>query len=159
MPRPKVPNGQKLSLMIPVEVVRRLKIEAMDAGTIPSEIVQKALEIYWRAFDGGGAGLARPLEDLRSFESTTPPPTLTIPRQHLQQLAVMDAMLAEGQFSENEFVTAIGSTPKALRAEWSKDMMGKTREVVKVVSYLISRCGSKEAFAARIKGIQIPCED
>jgi len=48
MPLPKVPNGQKISLMLPAEVVRRIKLEALDTGSLPAVIVQKALEAYCR---------------------------------------------------------------------------------------------------------------
>ena len=44
MPLPKVPNGQKISLILPAELVRRIKLEALDSGCLPTAVVQKALE-------------------------------------------------------------------------------------------------------------------
>lgn len=45
MPLPKVPNGQKISLILPAELVRRIKLEALDSGCLPMAVVQKALEV------------------------------------------------------------------------------------------------------------------
>ncbi len=48
MPKPKVENAQKISLNLPAEVTKRLKIEAVERQTIEAFIVRDALLLYWK---------------------------------------------------------------------------------------------------------------
>jgi hypothetical protein len=149
--------------MIPAEMVRRIRIEAMDAGIQPSVIVQKAMECYWSVGSGAEGAVKQAktkqsIGDIQPSETTTASLSLPLPLLHLKQLAVMDALLAEGRFTEQEFLVEVGKTPGVLRTEWNKDMTGKEIEIVKVVAFLISKCDSRDDFSARIKAIRLPAE-
>lgn len=48
MGKPKVPNGVRLSVLIPAEDLKRLKIECIERGMLESTIVLEALRERWR---------------------------------------------------------------------------------------------------------------
>jgi hypothetical protein len=158
MPLPKVLNGQKISLMLPAEVVRRIKLEALDAGCLPTLIVQKALEGYWR-IEGGDSASVLPRNDALSNDSTVSPPALPIPLRQMKQLTIMEAMLAEGRFTEQEFTTAMGKTPSALRAAWIKNKSGAMTEVVKIEKFISSKCSSRNDYLALLEATRVPGDD
>jgi hypothetical protein len=158
MPLPKVLNGQKISLMLSAEIVRRIKLEALDTGSLPAVIVQKALESYWRTKDGDPE-TGRPPTEGQPRESTPGLLALPIPLRQMKQLAVMDAMLAEGRFTEQEFVAAMGRTPSALRAAWIKNKTGAMTEVVKIEKFISSRCASRNDYLALIEAARVPGDD
>ncbi len=158
MPLPKVPNGQKISLMLPAEVVRRIKLEALDTGSLPAVIVQKALEAYWR-IEGGASAVVEPRIDAQSIDSAVSPPSLPIPLRQMKQLTIMDAMLAEGRFTEQEFTAAMGKTPSALRAAWIKNKSGAMTEVVKIEKFISSKCISRNDYLALIETTRISGDD
>jgi hypothetical protein len=158
MPLPKVSNGQKISLMLPADVVRRIKLEALETGSLPNVIVQKALEGYWRIEGGDSAGLPPPT-GAPSNDAVANPFTLPIPLRQMKQLTIMDAMLAEGQFTEQEFTAAMGKTPSALRAAWIKNKSGAMTEVVKLEKFISSRCISRNDYLALIEATRVPGDD
>jgi hypothetical protein len=59
MPLPKIRDGQKLSLMLPADVIERVRSEAADEGMIPAMIILAALDEYW----GGNSEAANPTTD------------------------------------------------------------------------------------------------
>jgi len=69
VPLPKVPNGQKISLILPAELVRRIKLEALDSGCLPTAVVQKALEGYW-GIEGTGSPSVQPRPDTQALDTT-----------------------------------------------------------------------------------------
>jgi hypothetical protein len=158
MPLPKVLNGQKISLMLPAEVVRRIKLEALDAGCLPTVVVQKALEGYWR-IEGGNPTTTQPQADAQSNDPTASPLSLPIPLRQMKQLTIMDAMLAEGRFTEQEFTSALGKTPSVLRAAWIKNKSGAMTEIVKLEKFISSKCISRNDYLALIEATRIPGDD
>ncbi len=48
MGKPKVPNGVRLSVMLPAEDLKRLKIQCIERGMLESAIVLEALREYWQ---------------------------------------------------------------------------------------------------------------
>ena len=158
MPLPKVPGGQKLSLVLPSDMVRRIKLEALDSGVLPNGIVQKALAGYWRD-DSADSATGQSLADAPSADTPLSSRGLPIPLRQMKQLAVMDAMLAEGRFTEQEFTTALGKTPSALRAEWIKNKTGPLVEVVKIEKFIASKCISREGYLALIEVMRVPGDD
>ena len=158
MPLPKVPNGQKISLILPAEVVRRIKLEALDTGSLPTAIVQKALEAFWRAEDGDPPSV-QPRIDAPPIDPTIGPPSLPIPLRQMKQLTIMDTMLAEGRFTEEEFTAAIGKAPGALRAAWIKNKSGAMTEVVKIEKFISSKCASRHDYLALIEATRVPGDD
>jgi hypothetical protein len=158
MPLPKVLNGQKISLMLPAEVVRRIKLEALDTGCLPTAVVQKALEGYWRIGTGNSAPI-QPQAGEQSNDPTVSPLNLPIPLRQMKQLTIMDAMLAEGRFTEQEFTSAVGKTPSVLRAAWIKNKSGAMTEVVKLEKFISSKCISRNDYLALIEATRIPGDD
>lgn len=158
MPLPKVPDGQKLSLVLPADMVRRIKLEALDTGALPNGIVQQALAGYWRD-EGADSATGQPPTGAPAVDTTLTPRGLPIPLRQMKQLAVMDAMLAEGRFTEQEFTTALGKTPGVLRAEWIKNKTGPLVEVVKIEKFIASKCVSREGYLALIEVIRVPGDD
>lgn len=158
MPLPKVRDGQTLTLVLPADVVRRIKLEALDTGAQPTVIVQKALESYWRVGSADSAS-GLPSAITHSDEVMVTPSIQPIPIRQMKQLVIMDAMLAEGRFTEQEFITAIGKTPSALRAEWIKNKFGAPSEVVKVEKFISSKCISRKGYLALIEATRIPVND
>jgi len=144
--------------MLPAEVVRRIKLEALDTGSLPAVIVQKALDAYWR-IEGGASAVVEPRIDAQSIDSAVSPPSLPIPLRQMKQLTIMDAMLAEGRFTEQEFTTAVGKTPSALRAAWIKNKSGAMTEVVKIEKFISSKCPSRNDYLALIETTRIPGDD
>ena len=158
MPLPKVSNGQKISLMLPADAVRRIKLEALETGSLPTVIVQKALECYWR-IEGGDSAQLPPRADVPANDSPIGSFTLPIPLRQMKQLTIMDAMLAEGRFTEEAFATAMGKTPSALRAAWIKNKSGAMTEVVKLEKFISSRCISRNDYLALIEATRVPGDD
>jgi hypothetical protein len=144
--------------MLSADVVRRIKLEALETGSLPNVIVQKALECYWRIEGGDSAGLPPPKEAppndaaVNSF-------TLPIPLRQMKQLTIMDAMLAEGRFTEQEFAGVMGKTPSALRAAWIKNKSGAMTEVVKLEKFISSMCISRNDYLALIEATRVPGDD
>jgi hypothetical protein len=155
MPLPKVPNGQKISLMLPAELVRRIKLEALDTGSLPAGIVQKALEAYW-----GTQGGDPPEPPARQAEG---PPTGStggpLPLRQMKQVTVMDAMFAQGRFTEQEFLAALGKTPGALRAAWIQHKSGTMTEVLKLEKFISSKCESRQAYLDLLEATRVPGPD
>jgi hypothetical protein len=158
MPLPKVLNGQKISLMLPAEVVRRIKFEALDSGCLPTAVVQKALEGYWR-IEGGASASNQPHSGAPSNDPTVNPLSLPIPLRQMKQLTIMDAMLGEGRFTEQEFTSALGKTPSVLRAAWIKNKSGAMTEVVKLEKFISSKCISRNDYLALIEATRVPGDD
>ena len=158
MPLPKVLNGQKISLMLPAEVVRRIKLEALDTGCLPTVVVQKALEGYWR-IDSENSTSVQPRVGAQSNDPSVSPLSLPIPLRQMKQLTIMDAMLAEGRFTEQEFTSAVGKAPGALRAAWIKNKSGAMTEVVKLEKFISSKCISRNDYLALIETTRIPGDD
>jgi len=52
---PKVIGGVRLSIKLPSDDLKRLKIEAIERGTLESSIVLEALRLHWeaRTHEGG----------------------------------------------------------------------------------------------------------
>jgi len=98
MPLPQIRDGQKISLMLPADVVRRLKIEAMEAGTIPALIVLEALDQYWE----GNNGASDPTTTAKDPKQRR---TLTRLLQHLEEL-VTDRKLTVAEIAKAAGVKA-----------------------------------------------------
>jgi len=158
MPLPKVLNGQKISLMLPAEVVRRIKLEALDTGCLPTVVVQKALEGYWRT-EAGNSASVQSQAGAQPNDPAVSPLSLPIPLRQMKQLTIMDAMLAEGRFTEQEFTSAVGKTPSVLRAAWIKNKSGAMTEIVKLEKFISSKCISRNDYLALIEATRVPGDD
>lgn len=105
MPLPQIRDGQKLSLMLPADVVRRLKIEAMEAGTIPALIVLEALDRYWE----GNSGASDPTTAAKDPKQRR---TLTRLLQHLE------ALVADRKLTVAEIAKAAGVDSSEIAGSW-----------------------------------------
>lgn len=157
MPLPKVPNGQKISLILPAELVRRIKLEALDSGCLPMAVVQKALEGYW-GIEGTGSPSVQPRPDTQALDTTLSPTGLPIPLRQMKQLTLMDALLSQGWFTEQEFTLALGKSPEGLRASWIKNKSGAMTEVVRLEKFISSKCASRNDYLSLLEATQVPGE-
>lgn len=105
MPLPQIRDGQKISLMLPADVVRRLKIEAMEAGTIPALIVLEALDQYW----DGSNGASDPTTAAKDPKQRR---TLTHLLQHLE------ALVTDGKLTVAEIAKTTGVKPEEITGAW-----------------------------------------
>ncbi len=105
MPLPKIRDGQKLSLMLPADVVRRLKIEAMEGSTIPALIVLEALDLYWEG----------------NSEASDPTPTAKNPKQRrtlTRLLQHLEALVIDGKLTVGEIARASGVGANQVSGSW-----------------------------------------
>lgn len=105
MPLPKTRDGQKLSLTLPSDVVRRVKLEAIDRHTTPAMIVLEALAEYW-----GGEN-----------EASYPATITRDPRKRelfKQQLDHLGDLIAQGKLTVGEIASAVGEDKTDLLEDW-----------------------------------------
>jgi hypothetical protein len=104
MPLPKIRDGQKLSLMLPADVVERLKFEAVGEGTIPALIVLEALDQFW----GGESEAANPTTDLTPKQR----------RSHMGLLRHLEDLVIKGMITVEEITTAAGVGAEDFHGSW-----------------------------------------
>jgi hypothetical protein len=105
MPLPKTRDGQKLSLTLPTDVVRRVKLEAIDHHTTPAMIVLEALAEYW-----GGEN-----------EASYPATITRDPRKRellKRQMDHLGDLVALGKLTVGEIASAVGEDETDLLEDW-----------------------------------------
>jgi hypothetical protein len=105
MPLPQIRDGQKISLMLPADVVRRLKIEAMEDHTIPALILLEALDGYW----GGNTGASDP---------TVVPKDPAKRQVYTRLLHHLEALVSEKKITFNEIAKAAGTSVEEIGVSW-----------------------------------------
>jgi hypothetical protein len=105
MPLPQIRDGHKLSLVLPADVIRRLKVEAMEGGTIPALIVLEALDQYW----DGNNGASDPTTAAKDPRQRS---TLTHLLEHLE------ALVADGKLTLGEIAKAAGVATEQITTSW-----------------------------------------
>jgi hypothetical protein len=101
MGKPKILDGVKLSIKIPISDLKRLKIEAIEREMLESSIVLEALRLHWNQA-GGTAAMpvvtsVEPLTTVQAESIPTPileEATTPIPAPAEPYLAVADPTLA-----------------------------------------------------------------
>jgi hypothetical protein len=91
--------------MLPGDVVRRLKIEAMEAGTIPALIVLDALDRCWQ----GSNGASDPTTIAKYPEK----------REYLTRLLQhLEALVSDGKLTVAEIASAAGVKADEITMSW-----------------------------------------
>jgi hypothetical protein len=136
MPIPKVPNGLKLTLILPADMVLRVKTEAVQGRTQPSTIVQRALAAYWgettmasttfaRVIPGSGASLGIRLTTRQK---------LAIRGRNLY--ALIQNLIAMKVFTEDQFLKALGISPSKFTRYWKPPAKVPADQLQRVFSFL-----------------------
>ncbi len=130
MPLPQIRDGQKLSLVLPADVVRRLKIEAMEEGTIPALIVLEALDNYW----GGNSEASDPTVIAKDPKRRT---------SYARLLDYLDALVVLGKLKPIEIARAVGANDPDVLASW------------RITGYVPVRCVGAVTLLLRSKDLPI----
>jgi hypothetical protein len=136
MPLPKVPNGLKLTLMLPGDVVLRVKTEAVQERTQPSTVVQRALAAYW-----GMTAIETPTWAPVALRSGAPLGLRLTTRQK-QALrgrslyALLQESLAMKLFAEDQLLKALGITRSAFIRYWQPDGKVPVNKLKQVHAFL-----------------------
>jgi len=125
MPLPKIRNGQKLSLMLPAEVVERLKSQAAEEGKIPALVILEALDYYW----GGNSEAANPTTDPTPRERKT----LVKLLRHLEDLII------GGTLTVAEIAKAAGVSAEDVQGAWRTTGFVPVASAAPVIKFLASK--------------------
>lgn len=134
MPIPKVPNGTKLTLMLPEDVVLRIKTEALQKRVQPSDIVQGALGILW------GENPSLPSEPAPRRGTATLEIHLT--SRQMQKLRgrslfkLIQSAIAVHLFTEDQLLRDVGVSPSAYLKHWKPGKKVPVAHLDKVVRFL-----------------------
>ena len=113
MPLPRIREGRKLSLMLPADVVARIKTEALKRGTIPALVILEALDAYW----GGISEASYPTIPHTNAKSKLPKQeerrALGRMYRHLERL------MTEGSLTIAEVAAASGLREADIRDGWA----------------------------------------
>jgi len=106
MPLPQIRDGRTLSVKLPEDVIRRIKLEAMERDILPAQIVLEALDHYWE----GNSEASHPL--------AVPPPEQK--RMGERMLRHLEALIAEGKVTAREIEDAAKAEHGDLKRLWAK---------------------------------------
>jgi len=125
MPLPKIRDGQKFSIMLPADVIERVRSEATDDGKIPAMIILEALDEHW----GGNSEAANP--------STDPTPrqrkTLVNLLRHLEDLII------GGKVTVSEIAKAAGVSAGDVQGAWRTVGFVPVASAAPVLKFLASK--------------------
>lgn len=116
MPIPKVPQGLKLTLMLPEDMVLRVKTEAVQQRTQPSRIVQKALIAHWGETIVAAPLSAPCLNDAEYGIRLTTRQKQAIRGRNL--FALLKDAITMNLFAEGEFLNALGISASTYVRYW-----------------------------------------
>ena len=136
MPIPKVPNGLKLSLILPADMVLRVKTEAVQERTQPSTIVQRALTAYW----------GETVMPTTAFTPVLPgsDPSLGIRLTTRQKQAIrgrnlynlLQDAIAMKLFAEAQFLKAMGVSSSAFTRFWKPGAKVPVNQLKRIHTFL-----------------------
>lgn len=118
MPLPKVPNGLKLTLILPADMVLRVKTEAVQERVQPSTIVQRALAAYWGETIGTPTPITPPIFIPRAPTGIR---LTTRQKQAIRGKNLFDLLqhaILKRLFTEGQFLGAAGVSASAFLRYW-----------------------------------------
>lgn len=137
MPLPRVTDGKKLSLLLPVEVVRRVKHEAIDRGVIPAEVVRLALAAWW------GESPATTQKQGTTRQRSTPRQREVVSSVDMDRrrslFTFVDTLVTAGRFTQVDIMGHIGTSPANYRSGWRAAGAIPEKHVEAVITFLRSQ--------------------
>lgn len=150
MPIPKIPNGLKLTLILPEDMVLRVKTEAVQKRTQPSVIVQRALSGYWgdtpMPIQAPASGIPMSGESLGMRLTTRQ--QQAIRGRNLYTL--LQDVIAKGLVDEANFLNALKVSPSAYLRYWKSGAKVPVNQLRRVHGFLDNYPALDDRLAAAI---------